>query len=179
MFTISDLSSRCSSLSESLLLSCLDDFLVLPDFLVGVDLWDGRDHFALHLLDICIAGCNYLHYCASPRTSPCLCRCPLVCLCLPLTLLFSCLPLAVLFSALFITPRLRVLLAVLVPWLLYFFLVTAGSLAVVPCLGFSPLALWLVVPSVILSFSESLCGRLRLRGSFLASLHHHSALRPS
>ena len=59
MFTISDLSSRSSALSESLLLSCLDEFLVLPDFLVEVDLWDGRDHFALHLLDICIAGCNY------------------------------------------------------------------------------------------------------------------------
>ena len=39
MFTISDLWDL-HDLSESLLLSCLDDFLVLPDFLVEVDLWD-------------------------------------------------------------------------------------------------------------------------------------------
>ena len=55
-------SSRLSSgLSESLLLSCLDVFLVLHDFLVEVDLLDGRDPFvklqlALPLLDICIGS---------------------------------------------------------------------------------------------------------------------------
>ena len=43
----------------SLLLSCLDDFLVLHDILVEVDLWDGRDPFdklqlSLQLLHICI-----------------------------------------------------------------------------------------------------------------------------
>ena len=63
----------------SLLLSCLDDFLVLHDFLVEVDLRDGRDSFALPLLNICIAGCSFLLYCVSPRTSPCLGRSPSVC----------------------------------------------------------------------------------------------------
>ena len=48
LFGISDHSdfSRSSGLSESLLLSCLDDFLVLHDFIVELDLWDGRDPFA-------------------------------------------------------------------------------------------------------------------------------------
>ena len=106
----------------------------------------------------------------------------------------ACLLLAMLFSVLFIiiAPDLRVLLAVLVNLLCYFVLLTTGSLVVVlsriltTCFS-------AVVPSVFLShhwlfvcgsacasFSESLCGRLRLRGSSLASLqHHYSALRPS
>ena len=43
--------------------------LVLHDFLVEVDLWDGHDHFALPLLDICIAGCSLLLYCVSSSYS--------------------------------------------------------------------------------------------------------------
>ena len=120
--------------------------------------------------------------CASPRTSPCLGSQSFGLLCLLLALLLSCLPLALLicllmallfcllmallFSVLFIiAPDLRVFLAVLVPFtaLLY-----SSRHWLFGC-GF-----------VCASFSESLCGRLRLRGSFLASLqHHYSALRPS
>ena len=110
-----------------------------------------------------------------------------------LALLF-CLLLALLFSVLFIiAPDYGVLLAVLVPMLLYSVLLTTGSSAVVLSRILTTCSL-AVVPSVILSLttgslaavpsvlpsSESLCGRLRLRGSFLASLqHHYSALRPS
>ena len=69
-------------------------FLVLHDFIVEVDIWDGHDHFALPLLDICIAGCSFLLYRVSPRTSPCL-----MLFCLLLALLF-CLLLALLFCLL-------------------------------------------------------------------------------
>ena len=101
-----------------------------------------------------LAGCSFPLCCVSPRTSPCLSLSPLVsfaCLwlcsslalllsCLLLGLLFClllalffCLLLALLFSVLFIfAPDLRVLLAVLVPLLLYFVLLATGSLAVVP-----------------------------------------------
>ena len=78
-------------------------------------------------------------------------------------------------------PDLRLLLAVLVPVLLFFILLATGSLAVVLSRILTTCSL-AVVPSVILSHhwlfgcgsfcassSESLCGRLRLRGSFLAS----------
>ena len=64
-------------------------------------------------------------------------------LCLLLALLF-CLLLALLFSVLFsVAPDLRVLLVVRVPVLLYIVLLTTCSLAVVPLLILSPLALWL------------------------------------
>ena len=78
-----------------------------------------------------------------------------------------------------IAPDLRVLLAVLVPQLRLHFLVATCSLAVVPSVILSHH--WLFGGGfVFTSFSESICGRLRLRGSFLASLqHHYSALRPS
>ena len=70
--------------------------LLLLNCLVDVDLWNGHDHFALPLLDICICSwmlrdwladaaslCTVLLlvlYCASPRASPCLGRSPLVAL---------------------------------------------------------------------------------------------------
>ena len=76
-------------------------------------------------------------------------------LCLPLAMLFSCLPLALLFSVLFIfAADLRVLLAVLVPLL---HLLRSSHHWLVGCGSFCA------------SSSELLCGRLRLRGSFLAS----------
>ena len=84
-----------------MLLSCRDDFLVLHDFLVEVNLRDSRDHFVklqrvLPLLDIWgwLTGwiaAGHLHrwldgllqpysvLCTSPRTSPYLGRSPLVC----------------------------------------------------------------------------------------------------
>ena len=95
---------------------------------------------------------------------------------------FALLPaVALLFSVVFIlAPDLRVLLAVLVLLLLSFDLLTTGSLAVVPSRILTTCSL-AVVPSPILSHhwlfgcgsicasSESFCGGLRLRGSFLAS----------
>ena len=127
----------------SLLLSCLFDHF--HDFIVEVDLLDSRVHLALPLLDICIAGCSFLLHCASPRTSPCLGRRPLLpadamffsCLLLALLL---CLLLALLFSFLFIIapdcscssrcPRTRV---ALLPKL------SPQARGLWFCLGFSPL----------------------------------------
>ena len=105
-------SSRSFGFSESLLLSCLDDFLVLHDFLAEVDLWDSRDHFVklqlfLPLLDICIGSWMLRDWLAAAFLCAVLLlvlrlvsvRSPLVCFCLPLALLF-CLPLALLFCLL-------------------------------------------------------------------------------
>ena len=146
----------------SLLLSCLDYFSTISS-LKSIDLLDSRVHFALHLLDICIAGCSFLLCCASPRTSPCLGRRPLVCVCLLLALLL-CLLLALLLSVLSVIapdfscssrcPRTRVAFHFILvatgswavvlsriltaPWLCFF--LTTGSLAVV----LSVLFFWLV-----------------------------------
>ena len=107
-----DSSYHCFSLCESI--SIFWTFCVAAselsgrffhDFIVEVDILDSRFHFALFLLDICIAGCSFLLYCASPRTSPCLGRRPLVCVCLLLALLLAlllCLLLALLLSVLYI-----------------------------------------------------------------------------
>ena len=70
---------------------------------------------------------------------------------------------------------LLVVIALLLLHLLFFF---AGSVAVVLSRIFTTCSL-AVVPFVLLLQSH-FCGRLRLRGTFLASLqHHYSALRPS
>ena len=92
-------------------------------------------------------------------------------LCLLLAVLFFCPLLALLFSVLFIiAPDLRCSArAVLVPLLLYFILFTTGSLVFRFGCGSHH---WLFgCGSVCASSSESLCGSLRLRGSFLASPH--------
>ena len=198
-------SSRSSGLSESLLLSCLDDFLVLHDFLVEVDLWDCRDHFVK--LQLVIAPCwisasvlrcfgtgwlqlsselCFSSYFAMSRSQsfgfPCLL----------LTMLFSCLPLTLLFvlpavgfaHSRFFSSSLQIFV---------FF-----SLSSYQCCFtsfFSSCHHWLVgivvlsrihtacslavVPSVLL-FQSHVRGKSRLRGKFLASSqHHYSALRPS
>ena len=158
-----------------MLLSCRDDFLVLHDFLVEVNLWDSCDLFVtlqlvLPLLDICIGswmlrdclGCSFPLTCASPRTSPCLGRSPLVCfacrwLCSSLACCCLCssaccwlcpsrffssfLPSRRLSAAL--RRRFDVLLALLVPVLLYFVLLfTTDSLAVGLSLLLSRDTLW-------------------------------------
>ena len=143
-------------------------FLALHDFLVAVDLWDGHDHFALPLLDVCIDGCSFLLYCVSPRTSPSLGRRPLVC--------FVCCWLC---SCRFFSSFLQI-----------FVFLSLSSYSCCFTSFFSPQARWLWCRvgfspllgcgSFCASSSESLCGRLRLRASFLASLqHHYSALSPS
>ena len=72
-------------LSVSLFLSCLDDLLALHDFLVDPYLCDSAPiappgHLHRSLDASGLADCSFLLYCVSPRTSPCLCRSPLVAL---------------------------------------------------------------------------------------------------
>ena len=119
-----------------------------------------------------LAGCNFPRYCGSPRTSPCLGRCCWLCSCLACCwlcssrCLSSSLQIFVFFSlssyaCCFTFPSHHLLLG-------------CGSVGD----SLPPLALWLWF--LLCCLSESLCGRLRLRGSFLASFqHHYSALRPS
>ena len=104
-------------------------------------------------------------------------------LCLPMALLLSCLPLALLLSCLPLALLLSCLLLALLFSVLF---IIAPDLrcssrcprTLVALLRFSRHKL--VGCGSFCGSSESLCGRLRLRGSFLASLkHHHSALRPS
>ena len=129
-------------------MSCLDDFLALDGFLVEVDLWDGLDHFAvfqlvLPLLDICIGSWMLRDWLAVAF------HCTVLLLVLRLVsvvVLWFALPAvgyalflpavgyalvlpAVGFALL--APDAGVLLAVLVLLLLYFVLLTSGSLAVV------------------------------------------------
>ena len=134
---------------------------LVHDFLVEVGLWDSRDHFlqlqlSLPMLDICIGSSMLRNWMAAAF----LCAVFLLVLRLvSVVVLWFALP-AVGYALLFlfffiIAPDLRVLLAVLVPLLLHFFLLATGSLALV--LGFSPLALWLWF--LLCFFSESLGGR--------------------
>ena len=109
-----------------------------------------------------LAGCSFLLYCVSHRTSPCLGRSPLVCFACGWLCSSACcwhcssaccwLCSSRFFSSYSRCPRTRVANSFLSPqdrWLWF-------------CLGFSPLALWLWF-RLILSFSESICGKLRLR----------------
>ena len=143
-------------LSVLLFLSCLDDLLVLHDFLVELDLCDGRitsssapPEYLHRSLDASgLADCSFLLYCVSPRnsprTSPCLDRSPLVCLacCWLCSCLASCwrcssrffssfLSFSTLSAALRAHRRFDVLLAVLALVLLLHLLFTTGSSAVV------------------------------------------------
>ena len=113
-----------------------------------------------------LAGCSFPLYCASPRNSFCFVRGPLVC--------FACRGLCSsagwwLCSSRFFSSSLQIFLFFsLSSYPCCFtscFFLTTGSLAVVPSVFLSHH--WLFVcGSACASFSESLCGKLRLRGSF-------------
>ena len=144
----------------SLLLSCLDDFS--QDFIVEVDLWDSR-------VSLRFAPAGHLHRWLQLSSV--------------LFLVRRLVSVAVLWFALPAVGNALLLPAV------GFALPPAVGLALLPSVGFALLAV--LVPfllttgslaggSVYAFSSGSLCGRLQLRGSFLASLqHHYSALRPS
>ena len=173
--------------------------MLLLSCLVEVDLWNGHDHFKLLLLDICICSYMLRHwladaallctvpllvlYCAFPRASPCLGRTPLVALPAVGYALLACywlwssrffssfLPCSTMSAALRAHRRFDVLLAVLVPVLLYFVLLAPGSLAGVLSLILSRDTLWFFTVSWMttcscgVASSRPLCGSLLLRSS--------------
>ena len=163
--------------------------LVLHGFVVEVDLWDGRDHFSklqflLLLLDICIGSWMLRYWLAAAFLCDVL---RIVLRLVSIAVLWFALP-AVGFALLpavgcallpavgfavsvhFIIPQIfNVLLAFLVP------LLHSSFHGLVGCGSVSDSHHWLLGcglfgwGSVCASSSESLCGSLRLRGSFLAS----------
>ena len=112
--------------------------VIVPRFLVEVDFWSGRDHFAnlellLRQLDICIGSWVLRDWLAAAFSVVFLIVLRVVSVAV---LWLLCLLLALLFCLLFFSSLLQIfdaLLAILVPLLLYYILLDTSSLAVVPC----------------------------------------------
>ena len=176
--------SRSSGLPVSLLLSCL----------AVVDLWNGHDHFVLpcwtsaSVLRCFGTGWQSLQPCfIPPRTSPCLCRSPLVCLaccwlcfcpaCCWLCSCACCWLCSSRFFSSFLPSRRWALLCERIVALLRSSrhkLVGCGSF----CTSLSPLALWLWL--CLWSSPETLCGKLHFPGCLPCTSNttiQHCALR--